>query len=189
MIAIYLVRHGIAVDHQDRGPLADDDRPLTDKGRRRFRRAARAFARLGETPDFVFTSPLVRAAQSAELLATALRKDSVGVLEELRPDAGAGKLLAETARQVKDDQSVALVGHDPQMTELVVTLAGLSKEDAARVNFRKGAIVRIDVGELPSARPSQPRWWLNPKTRELSKGLPLRKKPVEAKAARATRAP
>jgi phosphohistidine phosphatase len=114
MIAIYLVRHGIAVDHQDRGPLADDDRPLTDKGRRRFRRAARAFARLGETPDFVFTSPLVRAAQTAELLVAALRKDSVGVLEELR--------------------------------------------------------------------------WLNPKTRELSKGLPLRKKPVEAKV-RATRAP
>jgi len=112
----------------------------------------------------------------------------VGVLEELRPDVGAGKLLTETARQVKNEQSVVLVGHDPQMTELVVTLAGLSKEDAARVNFRKGAIVRIDVGELPSARPSQPRWWLNPKTRELSKGLPLRKKPVEVKA-RATRAP
>ncbi len=128
MIAVYLVRHGIAVDHQDRG------------------------------------------------------------LEELRPDVGPGKLLTETARQVKNEQSVVLVGHDPQMTELVVTLAGLSKEDAARVNFRKGAIVRIDVGELPSARPSQPRWWLNPKTRELSKGLPLRKKPVEAKA-RATRAP
>ena len=66
MIRIYLVRHGIALDHADRGDLPDDDRPLTGKGRRRFRRGARAFARLGEQLDFIFTSPLIRAAQTAQ---------------------------------------------------------------------------------------------------------------------------
>lgn len=177
MIRIYLVRHAIALDHADRGALPDDDRPLTAKGRHRFRRLARAFARLGEPPQFLFTSPLARAVQTAEILASALEQDEVGVLEELRPGGAIGKLLAEVGRRVKDEQSVALVGHDPQMTQLVVALAALSREEAALVEFRKGAIVRIDVAELPSARPTQPRWWMKPKTRELLKGVPLQKAP------------
>jgi phosphohistidine phosphatase len=184
MIRIYLVRHGIAVDPSEKGPLDDAARPLTAKGRRRFRRLARAFARLGEPPDFIFTSALVRAVQTAEILAGALKANEVGVLDELRPEISVDRLLAEVARRVKDDQSVALVGHDPQMTQLVIALADLSKEDADRVDFKKGSIVRIDVGELPSARPSQPRWWLKPRSCTLAKGVPL-KKPTEAKPSKA----
>ena len=173
MIRVYLVRHGIAVDHADRGELPDDDRPLTAKGRRRFRRAARAFARLGEPPDFIFTSPLIRAAQTAEIFAGALKAVEIGVLEELRAGAPLGPLLAEVARRVKPDQAVALVGHDPQMSQLVAALGDVGKADLSRIDFRKGAIVRIDVGELPSGRPSEPRWSMRPKSRTLAKGLPL----------------
>ena len=179
MIRIYLVRHGIALDHEDRGDLPDDDRPLTSKGRRRFRRAARAFARLGEPIDFIFTSPLIRASQTAEILAGALKASEVGVLEELRPGGAVGKLLAEVGRRVKDEQGVALVGHDPQMSQLVATVGEVAKADQERIDFRNGAIVRIDVGALPSARPTQPRWHLKPKSRALAKGLPLRKPTAE----------
>jgi phosphohistidine phosphatase len=175
MIRIYLVRHGIAIEHGERGDLADDDRPLTAKGRRRFRRGARALARLGEPIEFVFTSPLARAVQTAEILAAALKMDEVDVLEDLRPDGAIGKLLSEVGRRVKDGQSVALVGHDPQMSQLVAALGDVPRAEQPRIDFRKGAIVRIDVGELPSARPTEPRWWLRPRSRTLAKGLPLRK--------------
>ena len=175
MIRIYLVRHGIALDHEARGILADDDRPLTSKGRVRFRRSARAFARLGEPPEFIFVSPLARAVQTAEILAAALKADEVVVLEELRPEGPIGKLLSEVGRQVKDNQSVALVGHDPQMSQLVAALGDVPRAEVPRIDFRKGAIVRIDVGELPGARPAQPRWWLKPRSRQLAKGVPLRK--------------
>jgi phosphohistidine phosphatase len=188
MIRIYLVRHGIAVDPADRGDLADDDRPLTAKGRRRFRRTARAFARLGEPPEFIFTSPLIRAAQTAEILVGALRQSEVSVLDELRPGGSIGKLLAEVGRRLKDEQSVALVGHDPQMSQLVAALADVPRADQGRIDFRKGAIVRIDVGELPSARPTQPRWWMKPKSRTLARGVPLRKDPAKVKADDAKRA-
>ncbi len=181
MIRIYLVRHGIAIDPADRGDLADDDRPLTVKGRRRFRRAARAFARLGEPPHFIFTSPLIRAAQTAEILCGALRQSEVSVLDELRPGGSIGKLLAEVGRRVKDDQSAALVGHDPQMSQLVAVLADVPRVDQGRIDFRKGAIVRIDVGELPSARPTLPRWWLKPKSRTLARGVPLKRDALEKK--------
>lgn len=182
MIRLYLVRHGIAVDPADRGDLPDDDRPLTGKGRRRFRRAARAFARLGEMPDFIFTSPLIRAAQTAEILAGALKASEVEVLEELRAGAPVGPLLAEMARRLKDDQSAALVGHDPQMSQLVAVLGEVPKQDQSRIDFRKGAIVRIDVGALPSGRPSEPRWHMRPRSRTLAKGLPLRKATEERRS-------
>ncbi len=188
MIRVYLVRHGIALDPADRGDLPDDDRPLTAKGRRRFRRTARAFARLGEPPEFIFTSPLIRAAQTAEILASALRQSEISVLEELRPGGSIGKLLIEVGRRVKDEQSAALVGHDPQMSQLVAALADVPRADQGRIDFRKGAIVRIDVGELPSARPAQPRWWMKPKSRTLARGMPLRKDATKEKADGAKRA-
>lgn len=182
MIRIYLVRHGIAAEPADVPFLDDASRPLTDKGRHRFQRLARAFARLGEAPDFLFTSPLVRAVQTAEILAGALDLGDVQVLPDLRPEGSLGRLLAEVGRRVKDEQGVALVGHDPLMSQLVSALGDLAKEQAAKVEFRKGSIVRIDVGALPSGRPSQPRWWMRPRTRTLEKGLPLKvDKPAKAK--------
>ena len=171
MIRIYLVRHGIAIEPE--GGIADESRWLTGKGRQRFKRLARAFARLGEPLEHLFSSPLVRAVQTAEILAGTTLHHDVTILEELRPEGGVGRLLAEIARRVKDEESVALVGHDPQMSALVAALGEVPKD--RQVDFRKGSIVRIDVGALPSARPSQPRWWLKPKSRELVKGLPVRK--------------
>jgi phosphohistidine phosphatase len=173
MIRLYLVRHGIAVDHADKGDLPDDSRPLTEKGRRRFRRLARAFSRLGEPVDRIFTSPLPRAVQTAEVLASALRSGEVGILESLRPSAPPETLLQEVARKAKGAQSVALVGHDPQMTLLVELLGEVPR--GATVDFKKGSIVRIDVSDLASGKAGEPVWWLKPKSRVLAKGLPLAK--------------
>jgi phosphohistidine phosphatase len=171
MIHLYLVRHGIAADAAPGFP--DHARPLTAEGRERFRRLAKAFARLGEPPDLIFTSPLVRAVQTAELLAGAIGRDDVGVLEQLEPQVPAAELFAEVGRRAKDGQSVALVGHDPQMSAAVALAAGLAPQEAMRIDFRKGSIIRIDVKALPKTQPSQPRWWIKPKRRELVKGLPL----------------
>lgn len=184
MIRIYLVRHGIALDHADKGDLPDDSRPLTEKGRRRFRRLARTFARLGEPVERLFTSPLPRAVQTAEILASALRRGEVGILESLRPSAPPEALLQEVAKKAKGAQSVALVGHDPQMT-LLVELLGEVPPGAA-VDFKKGSIVRIDVADLAAAKAGEPVWWLKPKSRVLAKGLPLAKPPKLPTAAKSS---
>ena len=119
-------------------------------------------------------SPLVRAVQTAEILSRALKQDEVGVLEELGPGIPVSKVFAAVARRVKDGEGVALIGHDPQMSLLVVALAQLDPADAARVDFSKGAIVRIDVDALPPGK-SQPRWNLKPRSRAILEGLPLAK--------------
>jgi phosphohistidine phosphatase len=184
MIRLYLVRHGIAEEPSEGTP--DDSRPLTAKGRRRFRRASRAFARKGEPLTHLFTSPLVRAVQTAEILARSLSRDEVSILEELRSGAPAAKVVAALSARAKDGDAIALVGHDPQMSHLVATLSQLGPEDAGRVQFRKGAIVRIDVDGLPPKQ-SEPRWHLKPRSRTFAEGLPLAKKATAASPSRARR--
>ena len=82
--------------------------------------------------------------------------------------------------------AIGLVGHDPQMTALVVALAQLGPDDAGRVQFRKGAIVRIDVDALPPKK-SEPRWHLRPRTRTFGEGAPLAKKATAAQPSRTRR--
>ena len=174
MIRVFLVRHGIAADAAPGQP--DESRPLTAKGRRRFRRTAQAFARLGERVDKLITSPLVRAVQTAEILARALRQDEVGVLEELRSEVPPAKLFGALSQQIEDGEGVALVGHDPQMTKLVAALAQLDGNDADRIAFAKGGIVRIDVDAFPPAK-NKPRWHLEPRAESAEEGLPLLEHP------------
>lgn len=167
MQRIYLVRHGIAGDPDEwRGP--DDSRPLNEKGRRQFRETARAFAKLGDRIELMCTSPLVRAVQTAEILANALELDDVCVLEELRPSVPVQQLLERAAEFPA--KRIALVGHDPQLSGAVAALSGV---EPARVEFPKGAIVRFDADDA-AARKAEPRWWLQPGEKKPREGLPVR---------------
>src|SRR4051812_19466672 len=103
---LFLVRHGIAEEKA----ANDDWRVLTDKGRRRFERTARAFGR-SEHVDLILTSPLVRAVQTAEILAGEVDHRAMRVLEELAKGHGPEDLLAAVAKAAGKAGSVALVGH------------------------------------------------------------------------------
>src|SRR3954469_22551660 len=109
---LYIVRHGIAVE--ERKGIPDGSRPLTGEGRRRFQRTARAFSRLGYRLDLILTSPLVRAVQTAEILAGATDPGEVGVLEELDAKFGVAPLRAALAARAGNARAVAIVGHEPQ---------------------------------------------------------------------------
>jgi phosphohistidine phosphatase SixA len=97
----------------------------------------------------------------------------VEILESLRPMAQPETMLAELAKKArKDAAAVGLVGHDPQMTLLASLLGGAPKD--VELDFKKGAIVRIDVSDY-SGKAGAPQYWLKPKSRTLAKGLPLAK--------------
>jgi phosphohistidine phosphatase len=167
VLRVYLVRHGIA-GNPDEWKAPDDSRPLNAKGRRMFRRTARAFAKLGERIDLLCTSPLVRAVQTAEILAEVLELDEVAVLEELRPEVPVQRLLERAAGL--SEKRIALVGHDPQISG---TAAALGNVEPARIEFPKGAIVRIDVEDLVG-REAEARWWLEPDEKKPHDGLPVK---------------
>jgi phosphohistidine phosphatase len=167
---IYLVRHGIAVGREEDMP--DTLRPLTEKGRRRFRKTARAFSRLGRKIGLILTSPLVRAVQTAEILAGETKHGEVGVLEELDPKFGIRSLLEAVAKRADGAQSIALVGHDPQLSSVLAALTGVPLED---LDFKKGAIVRLDTTDPSQAGSADARWSLNPRSKNARKGPPLAK--------------
>ena len=170
MVRLYLVRHAIAEEPAGGAPRADAFRALTAKGRRRFRRGARAFARLGEDVELICSSPILRAVQTAELLASALGRDDVRVLEELGRNGAVAQLLA--VLPTLGVGSVALVGHRRLLKELAVMLSGVAFGEAARVRLKRGAIARIDARKM-SADSGEPRWWLAPAGQPVRDGLPL----------------
>jgi phosphohistidine phosphatase len=172
MMEIYLVRHGIAVDAANGEP--DELRPLTDTGRRRFRKVARKLGKHVSKLDLILTSPLVRAVQTAEILAGEVKHAELSVLPELNGEHPAQAALAAVAKRAHDGDAIALVGHEPQMTGLIAALGRLSPADAARLDFRKGAVVRVDASGLPATKAAEPRWWIKPRTATRQKGLPFR---------------
>jgi phosphohistidine phosphatase SixA len=154
VIELHLLRHAHAGD-----PMAwdgpDEDRPLSDKGEKQADRLGRFLAGVGFQPDAIITSPKVRAAQTAEIVAQRLGLP-VGVDERLAGELGI-RALEALLRDAGDPGRPVIVGHDPDFTELVAILCG-----ASRVPMRKGALARIDA-----ERPLEPgggtlRWLVPP---------------------------
>src|SRR5437764_13430832 len=114
MLKLYLIRHGHAGD-PDQWDGPDDSRPLSERGRRDLRRTAAVLAGR-ETIDILRTSPLVRAVQTAEIVAQALEIDDVEVLEELRPDVPVRAVLERGARF--HGTRIGFVGPGPQLPGL-----------------------------------------------------------------------
>ena len=162
---MYFVRHGLAEDRGDAWP-DDTKRPLTDEGMSRMRRAARALARLGVTVDVVLSSPLVRARQTADLLAGGLDpRPSIVNVDSLTPDGSYAAVIADLEKHSRKCR-IALVGHEPMIGELAARLIGSRHP----IEFKKGAICRIDVEDLPPAGPGDIRWFMTTKIlREVKK--------------------
>jgi phosphohistidine phosphatase len=151
---LHLLRHADAGDPEAwNGP--DATRPLSDKGRTQSERLGKHLARIAFKGGPFISSPKVRAAQTAELVANQLKADvdlddrlgealSLDVLEAILHDAG-------------DPERAVLIGHDPDFSDLLGELV-----DTTRVTMRKGALARIEV-----ERPLRPgggslRWLIPP---------------------------
>jgi phosphohistidine phosphatase len=155
---IYLIRHGLA---EERGPKWPDDtkRPLTDKGMARLKKSARGLVKIGVTFDVMLTSPLVRARQTAEIIAAAFdpRPPIVNV-DSLTPDGSYQATLDDLAKQARRTR-IALVGHEPSLGEYAGRLAG----SRHGFEFKKGAVCRIDLETLPPGGPGSLRWFMTSK--------------------------
>jgi phosphohistidine phosphatase len=118
------MRHGPAEDRALSGQ--DGDRALSLSGRERVRSVARLLDEAGEAPLHVVTSQLVRAVQTAEIVAIvtrlAERGGTVDVRRDLAPGTGALKLAREFIEQGL--KRVLLVGHEPDLSALVAALVG-----------------------------------------------------------------
>jgi phosphohistidine phosphatase len=154
---LYLVRHAIAADRGSEWP-DDTKRPLTERGMARFKEGVKGLRHLDVAVDEIFTSPLVRAKQTAELLAEGLEgKPAVKVLDALAPGHTAASVMSNLAK-VSKRRRIALVGHEPELGELAAYLIGAGRA----LPFKKGGVCRIDVGSLTSRRAAALVWFVAP---------------------------
>lgn len=155
---LYVIRHAVAEERGDAWP-DDTKRPLTEDGMTRFRKASRALARLGIEIDVVLTSPFVRTRQTAEIFAGAFSPHPAVVnVDALTPDGSPTAFVAELEKYSRKKR-VAIVGHEPGIGELASRLLGMRQA----MEFKKGAVCRIDVDDLPPKGPGTLRWFLTPK--------------------------
>jgi phosphohistidine phosphatase len=151
---LYLLRHADAGDPGAwDGP--DERRPLSRKGVRQAERLGRFLADVGFEVDAILTSPKLRAAETARLVADALGA-RVTEDERLGSDVTTEALPA-VLRDAGSPDRVMIVGHDPDFSELLATLC-----DAAQIPMKKGALARVDLDGDMAPGAGVLRWLVPP---------------------------
>ena len=165
---VYLMRHGTALSRESADAPSDEQRPLTPKGIKKTRKAAKGLTTLRPSIDRVFTSPLLRARQTADIVAEALRfKGQVEELTLLVP-GGDPEELVRSLTNYKDCEGVLLVGHQPELGATASFL--LTGHTNLEINFKKSAVCCIQVDTFPPTEHGVLNWLLAPKQlRKLAK--------------------
>lgn len=154
-LELYLIRHGVAAERGEDYP-DDSKRPLTNGGISRLRKEAKALDELGVAFDHIITSPLVRTRQTADIFAESLKsKPSVSLSDALAPAGTSTAVIQELAKHMRKGR-VAVVGHEPNIGELAGRLIGARMP----LEFKKGAICRIDFEVFPPKGIGQLRWFV-----------------------------
>lgn len=158
MPLLYLVRHGIAEDRSATG--RDEDRQLTPDGADKLQRAALGLASLEVRPDAIWSSPLRRARQTAELVRNALAPALERAMEEprLRPEADVDAML-DALKAASDLQALILVGHEPSISALGAALL-TGSPNGARIPFKPGSVLAIELTSFLQPGRGTLRWFL-----------------------------
>jgi phosphohistidine phosphatase len=140
---LYIVRHGIAVDREDPKCPPDPDRYLTEEGVEKTKQVAAGVAAMGVTADLIFTSPYVRAAQTAEIFAAALEypKPKIRRTDLLLPGAEPSLLFRDLAKE-RQASSVFLFGHAPQLDDIIATALGSKRHLTA---LKKAGVALVEL--------------------------------------------
>jgi phosphohistidine phosphatase len=170
---LLVIRHAIAEDKEAfaASGRSDDQRPLTEAGRAKMRRGVEGLLAVSPRIAVLASSPLVRARETAEIIAPAFKVPRVEIVEALRPERKYDEFLAWLKKRAPNegngDATVAVVGHEPHLSSLVTWLmtGGLD----ARIELKKGAACLLCFDRGPSAGEATLRWLLAPsQLRELA---------------------
>ena len=156
---LYLIRHADALALGERGITNDEERPLSEPGEVQAEAAARAFLTKGIVLDKLYTSPLVRARQTAEILLRIWSKPEL-ILENCDPLAPGGKPRKLSKAIMKGGgEKVGLVGHMPDLGDYAAWLLGNKK---AQIDLAKAGTLMITCGEMPCKGLGALQWLVTP---------------------------
>ena len=158
---LVVIRHGPAGDREEWERDGHDDRrrPLTLDGKKRMREAVGGLATVVASIDVLAASPLVRAEQSAELVA-----DEFGVqfqtLDALIPDSEPNEAVQWLHRQAAN-ATIAIVGHEPHLSVLIGYL--LTGKPRSLVSLKKAGVCLLDLPDGPKPGGGTLEWLLPPR--------------------------
>lgn len=160
MMRVYLVRHGIAVDIGTNNVTRDQDRMLSEEGQRRTRWAALGIKELCRRRPHIFSSPLIRAKETAGIMAEVLQVvQQVEVYPDLAPDGDLTRLMGQL--EMLGPDPLMLVGHMPDLGKLASIL--LSGTTDLNIQFKKAACCCISFPGTVHPGQGGLEWLLQPK--------------------------
>ncbi len=160
---LYVVRHAIAEQRNlDNSEEQDSQRPLTDEGRKKFRKIARALDDLGTKIDLILTSPYLRAADTAQMLRKKLNLDKEQLIkaDDLAPGGDAIRLMNDIGSKYASYQNIAIVGHEPGLSRLISVL--LSGDPSLPITLKKGGVCCLTIEKPTYGRCATLEWLLAP---------------------------
>jgi phosphohistidine phosphatase len=159
---LYVIRHAIAQPLDKKNDFTDEKRDLTSEGRDRMREAAKGLRKLGVEFDLILTSPLVRAVETADVVAATLgvAKKDVQQTTNLAPGAAIEALVAELKSHT-GMESIALVGHQPDLGDIIADIIGC--KGGLAVELKKGSVCAINITETVPLLRGTLQWLLTPK--------------------------
>jgi phosphohistidine phosphatase len=155
---LYLLRHGIAEDA--RAGQADSDRALTPEGRKKLKQVLRVAREAGVSPSLILTSPLKRALETAQIAAELLDYKADLLHTKALAPTSHPKTVWDEIRIHRDQSQILLAGHEPLFSSLTAYLLGCPNLE---VDFKKGAIARVDIERFGAEPRGVLKWFLAPK--------------------------
>ena len=162
---LYILRHGEAAEHGDPKFANDADRPLTAKGIQRTKLLAYTLRQMEISFDMIFSSSLVRARETAEIVERGLRLHGrLEITDHLAPSGDVEKLVAQLNGLRPAPESLLLVGHEPYLGSLISLLC--TGGPNLSLTLKKGGLCRMDAEQLRCGRCASLEWLLPPRLLE-----------------------
>jgi phosphohistidine phosphatase len=160
-VNVFVLRHGEAGTHVT-VPSKDSERPLTESGRDEIESVATSLRNLRVGLDRIVTSPLKRAKETAEIIASAYEGNApkLEIWEELRPEGSRQDAIQRLSR-MRQDMDILLVGHEPFLSSLVGEI--ISGSSSARITLKKGGVAKIQILSFAPKPSGELRWLLTPR--------------------------
>ncbi len=135
----YIIRHGTAVDRSS--AIKEYDRYLTDEGKKNIKGVGLGLKKIGVEFDLILSSPLVRAKQTAEIIAeqTNYPLDKIKYTDYLE----IGNDWKKAFDLIGQEEKVCFVGHNPMLTEMVASL--ICGETENNTPVKKGTVCKISL--------------------------------------------
>jgi phosphohistidine phosphatase len=159
---LLVVRHGAAMEREDFAGTgeSDDLRPLTDEGKAEMKVIAARLRSEVAALDVLAASPLVRARQTAEIIAEAYGLGDPEIIDSLRPGGSLEDFVSWCAG-LGDKKVIAVAGHEPHLGTLVTWLLGGGSE--SHIRLKKGGACLVEFDSQPQRGAGILNWLLTPR--------------------------